>query len=61
MTDREHEPGEPVPVAGLYEELNLFGSQTGKAFEFREGEPLPRLPRHQTWRLVKRLVSLDAE
>jgi hypothetical protein len=27
---QEHQPGTDAPVTGLYEELNVFGSPTGK-------------------------------
>jgi hypothetical protein len=61
MNDSVHEPGDPVPVTGRYEELNLFGSPTGKVLQFSEGVSLPRLPRHQTWRLVRPPALLEVE
>jgi len=52
MSDIVLEPGDPVPVPGSYEELDLSGRPTGKVFQFRSGESLPRQPRHRSWRLV---------
>jgi hypothetical protein len=36
----EHKPGDPAPATGHYEELNVFGSHTGKTALVTEGEPL---------------------
>ena len=53
MASTEHKPGDPVPVTGHYEELNVFGSPTGKVHHATEGEPLPDAPRGFTWRLAQ--------
>jgi hypothetical protein len=53
MADRqEHQPGAHAPVAGQYEELNVFGTPTGKVAHVREGERLPRAPRGFSWRQI---------
>ena len=44
----------PAPATGHYEELNVFGSHTGKTAHVTEGEPLPGAPRGFTWRRVVR-------
>jgi hypothetical protein len=36
--DEEHQPGANAPVTAHYEELNVFGSVTGKTVHVREGE-----------------------
>jgi hypothetical protein len=42
MAERqEHEPGTPAPATGHYEELNVFGTPTGRVEHVREGERLP--------------------
>ena len=49
----EHQPGEPAPHTGDYEELNVFGSPTGWSRHVRQGDPLPSLPslpRGFSWR-----------
>ena len=46
MADRqEHTPGTRALVTGHYEELNVFGSPTGKVEHVQEGERLPHAPR----------------
>lgn len=50
----EHKPGDPAPETGHHEELNVFGSHTGKVVHAIEGEPLPGAPRSFTWRRVVR-------
>ena len=50
----EHKPGDSAPATGHYEELNVFGSHTGKTAHVTEGEPLPGAPRGFTWRRVVR-------
>ena len=45
MTNRkEHQPGTRAPITGRFEELNIFGSPTGKIEHVREGERLPPSP-----------------
>jgi hypothetical protein len=51
MTERqEHQPGTRAPATGHYEELNIFGTPTGRVEHVREGEPLPGGLRGFTWR-----------
>lgn len=50
MTSDDHRPGERAPSAGLYRELNVFGSPTGKMALMTEGNQLPDSPRGFTWR-----------
>jgi hypothetical protein len=53
MADRqEHQPGAHAPTTGHYEELNVFGTPTGKVEHVREGERLSSAPRGFTWRQV---------
>ena len=49
----DHQPGEPAPHTGRYEELNVFGSETGNVIHVRKGDPLPAAPHGFTWRLVQ--------
>ena len=53
MQPDEHLPGQPANQTGHYEELNVFGSRTGKVTQATEGQPLPVAPRGFTWRHVK--------
>jgi hypothetical protein len=50
--DQEHRPGDCTPVTGRYEELNVFGTRTGKTVHVEEGEPLPAAPCGYTWRRI---------
>ena len=53
MAERqEHQPGLHAPATGHYEELNVFGTRTGKVEHVHEGEQLPSAPRGFTWRQV---------
>ena len=53
MAERqEHQPGLHAPATGHYEELNVFGTRTGKVEHVHEGERLPSAPRGFTWRQV---------
>jgi hypothetical protein len=53
MAERqEHPPGAHAPVTGHYEELNVFGSPTGKVEHMKEGDLLPSAPRGFGWRLI---------
>ena len=40
-----------APLTGHYEELNVFGTPTGKIIHGRAGERLPGQPRGFTWQL----------
>ena len=42
-------PNHPAPEAGDYEELNIFGTPTGKVATVAEGEPVPAAPLGYTW------------
>jgi hypothetical protein len=54
MVERqEHQPGTHAPVSGRYEELNVFGTPTGKIEHVREGEQLPHAPRGFSWRQME--------
>jgi hypothetical protein len=48
MERHEHQPGEPASRAGRYDELNVFGTPTGKVAHV--GEELPNSPRGFSWR-----------
>ena len=50
---QEHEPGTLAPATGHYEELNVFGTPTGRVEHLPEGEWLPHGPRGFTWRRVE--------
>ena len=43
-----------APATGNYEELNVFGSHTGKVVYVAEGDQLPPAPRSFTWRRMRR-------
>ena len=51
----ETSPGEPAPDGGPYEELNVFGTRTGKVIVVSEGETLPAAPRGFSWRSLSAL------
>jgi hypothetical protein len=53
-TEVEHQPGEQAAATGHYEELNIFGSPTGKTAHAEQGERLPIAPHGFTWRRVQR-------
>jgi hypothetical protein len=46
----EHNPGDPAPETGRYEEYDVPGNPTGRIVHVNEGEPLPVAPRGFTWR-----------
>jgi hypothetical protein len=52
MEPHKHRPGEPAFRSGQYEELNVFGSRTGRMAHVEEGKELPGAPRGFTWRHV---------
>jgi hypothetical protein len=52
----EHLPGARAPAAGHYEELNIFGSPTGKTTHTQEGDRLPLAPLGFRWRPLEREV-----
>jgi hypothetical protein len=46
MVERqEHPPGTEAPATGRYEQLNVFGTPTGRLAHMREGERLLGSPR----------------
>ena len=48
MIDREeHQPGTRAPITGRFEELNIFGSPTGKV------EHVPPAPHGFSWRHIE--------
>jgi hypothetical protein len=49
METGEQLPGEPARHTGRYDELNVFGRQTGRTIEVEQGDRLPVLPRGFTW------------
>jgi hypothetical protein len=49
MALTEHRPGEPAKSAGHYEELNVFGSPTGRVVFVDVEDRLPSAPRGFTW------------
>jgi hypothetical protein len=51
MEEHEHLPGEPARRAGRYDDLNVFGTHTGRVAHVEAGEYLPAAPRGFTWRL----------
>ena len=53
---QEHQPGTHAPVTGPYEELNVFGTPTGKVEHVREGERLPHAPRGFSWREIEKVA-----
>jgi hypothetical protein len=53
MADRnEHQPGTHAPITGYFEELNIFGSPTGKVVHVQAGERLPHAPLRFSWRHI---------
>jgi hypothetical protein len=48
--EHEHQPGDPAPVTGYYEELNASGTPTGWVRFVQKGEPLPASQGGLTWR-----------
>jgi hypothetical protein len=54
MAERqEHQPCSHAPATGRYEELNIFGTRTGRVEHVRAGDHLPRGPRGFTWRQIE--------
>jgi hypothetical protein len=50
MDASEYRPGEPAPRVGRYEELNVFGTPTGKIVNLTELQRFPTGPRGFSWR-----------
>lgn len=47
----EHRPGDPAKISGLYYEVNVFGTPTGRSVQLGDGDPLPESPRGFGWRM----------
>lgn len=54
MTVHEYPPATSAPIAGIYEQRNIFGAATGTTVYRARGELLPDAPRGFTWSLVER-------
>jgi len=52
MALRDHQPGDPAPSSGDYEELNVFGTPTGRVVAVTKGERLPGTAIGFTWRPI---------
>jgi hypothetical protein len=49
---RARRPGAPALYEGFYQELNAFGTPTGRTVRAPQGLQLPAAPHGFTWRLV---------
>jgi hypothetical protein len=59
MMKDTHVPGEPAPKSGVYAEMNVFGSPTGRRVQVQAGQELPKAPREFRWRLVEAAADDD--
>lgn len=59
MAHNEFQPGAIAPDSGLYEELNVFGTPTGRAVTVTQGETFPALPRGFSWRPLSSLSASE--
>jgi hypothetical protein len=48
----EHRPGERASASGLYHEINIFGTPTGRSVNAERGEQLPHGPFGFGWRFT---------
>jgi hypothetical protein len=55
MIHEEFVSGEPAPSFGLYQELNVFGTPTGKVLVMVQEETFPTAPRGFKWRALTEL------
>jgi hypothetical protein len=55
----EYSPGEFVRIAGPYEELNIFGTRTGRMVFVSEGDEFPSAPRGYRWRPLAELSATE--
>jgi hypothetical protein len=55
MSRNGFRPGQPAPDPGRYEQLNVFGSPTGKVVVMVRGETFPLAPRGFRWRPLSEL------
>jgi hypothetical protein len=51
---RVRRPGAPALYEGIYQELNSFGTPTGRTVRAPQGQQLPAAPHGFTWRLADR-------
>jgi hypothetical protein len=49
----EYAPGDTAPAAGVYEQLNIFGSPNGIRVDMILGHPFPLAPVEHLWRAVQ--------
>jgi hypothetical protein len=54
-----HAPGDPAPVTGDYQQLNVFGTPTGTVVSVGRGEVLPHAPIGFMWRVRCEAVEED--
>jgi hypothetical protein len=59
MQRTEYLPGDRVPRSGDYEELNVFGSWTGRVTQMTEGDHFPPTARGFTWRPLSERSAAD--
>jgi YjzC-like protein len=59
MQQDTHVPGDPAPKSGVYAEMNVFGSPTGRRVQLQAGQELPKAPREFHWRLVEAAADDD--
>jgi len=58
MAFSDHYPGEVAPRSGVYEELNVFGTRTGRVVVVAKDEEFPAAARGFSWRpLSERSVA----
>lgn len=50
MAFTEYQPGDRAPDAGEFEELNVFGTPTGRVATLAKDDPFPVTARGFTWR-----------
>jgi len=50
---RDHHPGEPAPVSGVYRLFNVLGTRTQIQTHIERGSPLPDAPRGFGWQLER--------
>jgi hypothetical protein len=56
----EHRPGELASATGLYHEVNVFGTRTGRTVRAERGERLPGAPLGFRWQLIEIAPGGDA-
>jgi hypothetical protein len=54
-----HAPGDPAPVAGVYQQLNVFGTGTQTIVRVGRGEILPDAPIGFAWQLTDEIPDED--